>query len=116
MSYINTHSLSFEEVERNSLTVVDLKTLQQVIANTFIKLFESFSQHTALFPPDPKKDEDEIMTMDEILKLLKVSKVTIHNWKKKGLIKSHKIGRKLFFKKKDVESALRQQKYSVNPR
>ncbi|RZK18619.1 MAG: DNA-binding protein [Flavobacterium sp.] len=54
------------------------------------------------------------MDMDEVISFLKVSKVTIHNWKKKGIINSHKIGRKLYFKHAELMNAIKRQKYSVN--
>lgn len=112
MNYADTNSLRFEEAERNPLVVVDLPTLQNLISRTMKHLFESFH---AVSPnlPNPKDDNVGLMTMEEVTKFLKVSKVTIHNWKRKGIIKSHKIGRKLYFKKAEIESAIRLQKYSL---
>ena len=40
--------------------------------------------------------------MKELCALLKVSKVTIHTWKKNGLIQFHKIGGKLLFDKQAI--------------
>ena len=53
------------------------------------------------------KDEFELLKVVDVAKLLKVSKVTIHQWKKKGLIPFTRISNKVYFNKKDVLSALK---------
>ncbi|MET4080254.1 excisionase family DNA binding protein [Pedobacter sp. UYP30] len=55
----------------------------------------------------------DLLDMEETMEILKVSKVTIHNWKKKGFIKSYKVGRKLYFKKAELVEAIQRQKYSI---
>lgn len=112
MSSTNRNSEHFEEAERNQLVVIDLPTLQNLISRTIKNVFENLND-VASSHPTVKSTEDGLMTMEEVTKFLKVSKVTIHNWKKKGIIKSHKIGRKLYFKKAEIESAIRLQKYSL---
>jgi predicted DNA-binding transcriptional regulator AlpA len=113
MNLIKAHSLSFKEVERNQLVVIDLTTLKNVISITIKDLLESFgSLSISNQMPDPQ-DKEELLNMEEVLKFLKVSKVTIHNWKKKGIIKSHRIGRKLYFKRGELMNAIKHQKYSV---
>jgi excisionase family DNA binding protein len=113
MNLTNTNSLDFKEVERNPLVVIDLATLQLVLSKTFKSLFEDLNQTSIINPQPPNDDQNDLMDMTEVLKFLKVSKVTIHNWKKKGIIKSHRIGRKLYFKKSELDSAIRLQKYSL---
>jgi predicted DNA-binding transcriptional regulator AlpA len=111
---MNTNTLNFQEVERNQLVVVDIATLKNVISITIKDLLSSFSSNALSNPlPDPKNDKEELLNMEEVLKFLKVSKVTIHNWKKKGIIKSHRIGRKLYFKRCELMNAIKHQKYSV---
>ena len=113
MNLLNTNSLDFKEVERNPLVVIDLATLQQVISKTIKSLFESLNQTPSINPKLPNDEQNDLLDMSEVLKFLKVSKVTIHNWKKKGIIKSHRIGRKLYFKKSEIESAIRFQNYNL---
>jgi len=36
----------------------------------------------------------------------KVSKVTIHDWTKKGILKKYKIGNRIFYKKSEVISSI----------
>jgi excisionase family DNA binding protein len=49
--------------------------------------------------------EDELMNVEETCAFLRISKVTLHKWKKRKLIQSYRIGRKIFFKKKEVFSS-----------
>ena len=46
--------------------------------------------------------KDELMSVEETCAFLRISKVTLHKWKKRKLIQSYRIGRKIFFKKKEV--------------
>jgi excisionase family DNA binding protein len=51
--------------------------------------------------------QDEIMSIEEVQTLLHVSKVTIHKWKKRKLIQSHRIGRRIYFKKHEILNAMK---------
>ncbi|MBE2188424.1 MAG: helix-turn-helix domain-containing protein [Desulfobulbaceae bacterium] len=48
----------------------------------------------------------ELYTKDDIRKIFGVSLVTIHNWMKKGFLSYIKIGRRVYFKKQDINAAL----------
>lgn len=54
-----------------------------------------------------KDDGDPLMKMKEICDLLRVSKVTIHQWKKTGRIPFHRISNRIFFKKSEVLESLK---------
>jgi len=49
-----------------------------------------------------QSQNNELLNVEEACELLHVSKVTIHKWKKKRLIRSYRIGRKIFFKKNEL--------------
>jgi excisionase family DNA binding protein len=49
---------------------------------------------------------DELMSIEEVQTFLHVSKVTIHKWKKRGRIKSYRIGRKIYFKKNEILNSM----------
>lgn len=53
------------------------------------------------------KPIEELMNIDEVCKYLRVSKVTIHKWKKNKLIKAYRIGRKIYFKKTELIMSFR---------
>jgi excisionase family DNA binding protein len=57
----------------------------------------------------PPPQQPDYVTLQEALKILRHTVVsgTIYNWKHQGRIASTKVGRKLLFKRSDVEAMLR---------
>jgi hypothetical protein len=51
-------------------------------------------------------NEKENWTSFETAQYCKVSKVTIHAWTKKGILRKYKIGNRVFYKKNEVISAI----------
>ena len=54
--------------------------------------------------------EEDLLTIEEVQKIFRVSKVTIHKWKQKGLIPYYKMNRRLYFKKSEVIDSLQNKK------
>ena len=48
------------------------------------------------------QNKEEILTIEDVQELFKVSKVTIHKWKKKGLIPFYKMKKKVYFKRSEI--------------
>ena len=55
--------------------------------------------------------EKENWTAQETASFLKVSKVTIHEWTKKGILEKYKIGNRIFYKKNEVLKAVNSVEY-----
>jgi hypothetical protein len=53
---------------------------------------------------------DDLLNIEDIQKIFNVSKVTVHKWKKKGLIPFYKMNRKVYFKKSEVISSMSHKK------
>jgi hypothetical protein len=53
---------------------------------------------------------DDLLNIEDIQKIFNVSKVTVHKWKKKGLIPFYKMNRKVYFKKSEVISSMNHKK------
>ena len=49
---------------------------------------------------------DEVMTRQETKELFSVSFVTIHDWEKKGILKSYKVGNRTYFKRSECMKVL----------
>jgi len=114
MSYTNAKSFGFEENERSPLVLIDIKTLKNLLADIIENAMISLNnQGNNLIKGENVNQETGLMNMEEVIQFLKVSKVTIHNWKKKGIITSHKMGRKLYFKRSELLEAIKKQKYSI---
>ena len=53
---------------------------------------------------------EDLLSIEDIQKIFKVSKVTVHKWKKKGLLPFYKMNRKVYFKKSEVIDAMQHKK------
>lgn len=49
---------------------------------------------------------DELLTLREAAQMLDVTVQTVHDWKRRGLLKYHKLGSRSYIKKADVLAAL----------
>jgi hypothetical protein len=56
---------------------------------------------------DHNPEDDKLLSIEEVITIFGVSKVTIHKWKKAGLLPYHKLKRKLYFKKNEILNALK---------
>ncbi len=52
------------------------------------------------------KHPDELMTRNEVKDFLKVDLSTVHNWTKKGKLKSYGLGHRIYYKRSEVEKAI----------
>lgn len=51
-----------------------------------------------------QRADDRYITAAEAAKLLKVTRVCIYNWGKKGIIRPMKVGKRTLFSKADIEA------------
>jgi excisionase family DNA binding protein len=63
------------------------------------------SETQALQTPAKEKDE-KLLSAKEVCELLRITKPTLHNWKKSDKIPFHRIGHRIYFKKSEVMNAL----------
>lgn len=72
---------------------------------TIIKdcLLEALAENTN--PQQPEK-EDTLIKFNEACRLLGVSSVTLHAWKKAGLVPFYRISNKIYFKKNELINSL----------
>lgn len=51
-------------------------------------------------------DNTELMTLPDVCRYLQKSRVTIHKWKKTGILPFYRMSNKIYFKRAEVDSAL----------
>jgi excisionase family DNA binding protein len=61
-----------------------------------------------------QKGKLEILNRVEVSKLLNVSMVTLSTWTKTGKIKAYRIGNRVYYKKLNIEEAMKEIKGSLN--
>lgn len=57
-----------------------------------------------------QSEPEDLLSIEDIQKIFKVSKVTVHKWKKKGLIPFYKMNRRVYFKKSEVIDSMNHKK------
>lgn len=82
-----------------SLSTDDLKSLFKETLKEELALY--FSAEGKVRP------NYDMLTMKELCSQLQVSKPTVIAWCRKGILKGHKVGRKVFFKKEEIEKSLK---------
>lgn len=53
-----------------------------------------------------KPDSEELLTVQETMELLKCSKQALYNWRKEGILPSHRMGNRVYYKKSEIFSNL----------
>jgi len=66
------------------------------------KLFHKFK----VYKEGLDKKEEVLLRRVEVSRLLKVSLVTIWNWSKIGILKSYRLGNRIYYKKQEVIDSL----------
>lgn len=74
---------------------------KKIIADTVEKKIESIIE---------KNSYEKLIKTKELTQRLGISRVTLHAWRKKGLIKSYKIENKVFFKWSEIINHLEEEK------
>jgi excisionase family DNA binding protein len=83
------------------LTNLSIDELKKVISESLSAELQKFN------PKEPSKEDDQLIKIDEVCRILGISKVTAHNWKKSGKLPFHRISNKVYFKKHEVLNALK---------
>lgn len=65
-------------------------------------LERAFKKRAASIPVVEKGEQDELLTPEETARLLKVSKVTVWDWEKRGILKKHSIGNQVRYLRSEV--------------
>jgi hypothetical protein len=84
------------QIQMNQLSLEDFTTMiRESVATELQKV-------SNLITKNPKDDSDNVMTREEVCKLLKVSNTTLFNWNNEKILVNFKIGRRVYYKKEDV--------------
>ena len=86
-----------------TIAVLTTHELEEVLLNTLNKSKTIESQESA--EKEQKQENLKFYTIREACKLLNCCRTTIYNWCRQGLISYTKIGRRVLFKKSDLENA-----------
>lgn len=83
------------------LTDDELKTICEQAAQRAVELYvHKNSNHKADLRVN--NEHEPLLSTDTACKELTVSRATLNNWEKKGIIKGHRIGRRVYFKRSEL--------------
>lgn len=92
-------------MEKTLFTTLNVDDLTDIITKCVTDAVALKSKESSQTPPS-----DDLLNIEDIQKIFHVSKVTVHKWKKKGLIPFYKMNRKVYFKKSEVISSMNHKK------
>lgn len=78
-----------------------IEKLKSIIGETVEKVVKKLLLETRV-PNEPIKTDDQLLTRDEVMKMLKISHSTLYHYQREGIIPFLKIGNRVYFKKKDI--------------
>lgn len=50
--------------------------------------------------------QSEIMTRNDVAALFKISLVTVHQWIQTGVLRAHRLGTRVYFKRSEIDAAM----------
>ncbi len=81
--------------------MLPIQEIAAAVAEQLTPVIEQLNQNN-------KGYNEEYLTREEVSKLLKLSIPTLNLYTKKGLIKAYKIGKRVLYKRAEIDEALRQ--------
>ncbi len=57
---------------------------------------------------------NQYLTRKEVCAMLRISLPTLHQWTKDSLIKSYRLGNKVYYKSLDIEKSMKLRQYSIS--
>lgn len=76
---------------------------EEQFKNLFSRINAQFAELGKKILQNPK---NELLTREEVAKILKCDLSTVHNWTKKGFLKSYGINGRVYYKSQEIENAL----------
>ena len=82
-----------QQIILNGISIEDFQN--QLIGKIKSEFFSSV-------PTPAKETTEDFLTVKQVAKLLGVSLVTVHKWKKEGKLKFHRFGTRIRFQKSEI--------------
>lgn len=93
--------------------MVEITQITGINAESILKCFDQLTAKLEAVEQKLSKNQSEksdYLTRNEVKNLLHVSFPTIHNWTNKGIIQPYHVGKKVYFKRSEIEAVLNSKK------
>ena len=107
MQTSNTPPQAHTPTHRVQIELVQYETLQkefETLKTSYSDVLNKLDQ--VLAKMQTPKQETELISREDVCKLLNISLSTLHIWRKQGILKDYRIGNKVRFKKAEVLEAI----------
>ncbi|WP_242929030.1 helix-turn-helix domain-containing protein [Pontibacter vulgaris] len=96
-------------MEQNQISIQLLS--EQAIKQIVQGVTEHLKFVTTQVQPSTAPEAEAPISIDEACKLLRISRVTLTNWRHQGLIKGHSIGRRVYLFKSEILRVIEQPRF-----
>lgn len=90
-------------MESSIFTNLSIKELRGVLKKLIKAEFEKLVQHQG-------NNNERILTQDDVLEILRITKPTLYAWERQGLIKRYSIGGRVYYLWSELVGMLRDEK------
>lgn len=92
------------ENKENLLVQLSVGDLQQLISEA---VKEEITKITKVIQLQPQKETPELLTREEVAKILKVSYTTLFHWNNSGELSAQKIGKRVYYQRSIIMNKLK---------
>jgi predicted DNA-binding transcriptional regulator AlpA len=89
-------------MERKNVITLDLSPIIEAVKLTFLQEIKSLKEELVL----TQNQESKFLKRKEVLQMLGISPPTLSRWVNDGIIKQHKVGSRVYFVQKEIESII----------
>ena len=100
-SFVN--QIKMIQNKENLLVQLSVGDLQQLISEV---VKEEITKITKVIQLQPQKDAPELLTREEVAKILKVSYTTLFHWNNSGELSAKKIGKRVYYQRSIIMDKL----------
>ena len=87
--------------------MVQRTEIHNLDGQTILSKFKDIEEKLNALSKKESSEENNILTRKDLVRLLKISMPTVHNWVNSGIITAYKIGNQTRFKKDEILKALK---------
>jgi excisionase family DNA binding protein len=84
---------------------------QSIEVDDFKKIISDvIDEKLKILPITAKEEKSDLLSREEVAKMLKISLPTLNDWSKKGLVQSYRIGNRVLYKLHEILDSIKQVK------
>ena len=78
----------------------------QILLDRFTGLENQIRELKESIKPPTPTNENDYLTRKQVADIFHIAIMTVHHWHRKGILKSYKVGHRVYFKRGEIDQAL----------